>query len=358
MKKLIVKRQSSKLGWLVLFAVIILFASVFAYKALVRPADIALVAEPTPTCTSGISSFSTTGSCGAKGLFVERVDYTCQEPGRVGYEGGSGSCIDPLVAFEHARAFCGESCVAPTESVSPRPSCVPLPIPCPTGAQCKPSVPLASGRVYCPQTTTGPRPSTTPMPSTPPTPTPPSTPPPTSDPSPLVSCETEVYRLPAKLDLSQINSDTLAKYKINTRNIQAKVGERYAFNTRLTNIKKYPLESGNLSLSVWSSNALGSMEPYNILRTGSSCITSDSKTISCLEPSLNLNKRQSVRPNTFAIVDIARVKKTTKSEFKYAGIYSASTFDCPTVKFQVLPDPIKKCYGSGRLRWCRYIQPR
>ncbi len=146
MKK--VSRKSSKLPLLLIIVLIILISGFWLLKKLMAPSQIALIDSGNSTCISNISSYITSGNCG--GGLVERVDYICTTAGQKGYEGGAGNCVDPLLVFEHAQSFCGQTCT--TVSVSPSPTPYPLascvPNPCRDMATCK-LMALPDGQSYC-----------------------------------------------------------------------------------------------------------------------------------------------------------------------------------------------------------------
>jgi hypothetical protein len=156
MKK--VPTKSSKL-WLAVLLGAVVVAGILFVKSRMQASTIALIAEqgtPAGSCTSNVASFTTTGACG-NGLVV-RADYECSVEGKKGYEGGDGkSCIDPSVAYQHAKQFCGQTCVA-TTSV-PRPSTTPTAIPTSLPTP-KPPSPVPSAVASSPA-----KPSVSPIPS-------------------------------------------------------------------------------------------------------------------------------------------------------------------------------------------------
>ena len=123
---------------------------------------IAMIVESNNSCVTNVTSFTTSGQCG-EGK-VQRAEYVCLEPGKTGYE----DCIDPFVAFEHAKSYCGQTCT-PISTERPRQSCIPSPS-CSPGRPC-PVDDITQGTVIC-----EPGPLATPTPTIRPRPTNPTSP--------------------------------------------------------------------------------------------------------------------------------------------------------------------------------------
>lgn len=288
---------------------------------IVRPQVAEVVS--TSSCESNIVKFGVLNEC-SPGKF-KSYSVTCKN-GTAIEKLSSGTCFDYFSAYQEAQATCGRTCTMVAPSPTPQASSSATPTP---------------------------KPTTYPFPSVKPSPTPP----PTSDPSPLVSCETEVYKLPPKFNTSALTSALLAKYKVIGRNITAKSGDLFAFNMRLTNIKNYPLTDGYLALSAWTYSSKGELAPFNITQKAQSCLEYPDKSLRCGVSQLILGQNQSVRPDTFMVVSINQPKITTKFDLTYQGTYSRSAFSCSTAVLNVLGAPVRKCYGYGRFQWCRYVVP-
>ena len=166
MKKILAKKLNYKVGVLIL---ILLGLGAWLIRSTMVSPQVALISnggDERATCVSNIATFTATTSCG-DGM-VNRVDYVCTESGKKGYEGGNtGDCIDPALVYQHAIAYCGQTCT--TQTATPQPSCVPNP--CPPGAACK-LMALPDGQSYCPlpsspTPTKSDTPYPTPMPSYP-----------------------------------------------------------------------------------------------------------------------------------------------------------------------------------------------
>lgn len=198
----------------------------------------------------------------------------------------------------------------------------------------------------------------TPAPTATARPTPTATPQP---PSPLLSCETEVYRVPSRL-LRLSTSASLASYKVhNPSSVVFRSGETYAFNVKLTGTKAGLVNERTrsaLTLKVAANNSLGANAPYSISHAGSFCNTNfPDKSMKCEVPRLVINPGETVTPDTFMVADIGKVgKQATETTLSYAVSYGNGTVNCPPVTFKVAPNRIQKCYGRWPLRFCRSIE--
>lgn len=305
------------------------------------------------------------------------LDYTCGDETTPRTIGSAEYCQFGTSLMSGAEFYCRKNaCVAPTTTASPAPSTAASPTP-----TARPGCYLE--QTWCAQSLIGgkcpmrevcpssPIPTATTTPSCLPKPTCPKgracpayldakycqieEPIPTSDPSPLVSCETEIYKLPAKVNPTALSSQMLARYKVNSKNVVAKAGERYAINMKLKNIKDYPLTGGYLSLSAWSSSTLGEASPFNIIGNAASCSVYPDKFIKCGVNQINLNKGQSIRPDSFMVLEVSPSRVTTKMDLKYDGTYSNSPIECSPVTMKVQAEPTRRCYGYGRVQWCRNV---
>jgi hypothetical protein len=188
------------------------------------------------------------------------------------------------------------------------------------------------------------------------TPTP--TPTPTPQP-PVISCATEVYKLPAKFNATAVSSDILAKNKVSGRNIVARPGDRFAFNLNMTSKTKRVVSDARFDFSSWTTTSLGESAPFTIIQIGESCQSYPDKSVRCGIAKLNSpDRRQSLRPNTYMVVSIDEVSKPTLTDMTYHTLYAGENVDCSPVTINVLPKQQRRCYGYGRFQWCRYIDAR
>ena len=288
----------------------LLIAGTWFIKSLFVTPNIALVAETKPACVSNIASFSMTNSCAADPYTFQSVETKCLD-GRVLKEGDGKTCISQVEAYKRAQTFCGSKCT-PTETSIPRPSTTPPPAPTST------AVPYPSPSIPSSSTTPG-------------------TPPPTSDPSPLVTCETETYRLPANINVSQITKDSLQQYLVNPALVVVAPGEKIAFNLRLTNAKPYPLVGGMLNLRAWTSVLNLPQEPFKLLSQSPGCTTQgDGKTIHCNQTQFELGVGQSAHPNMFFVAEVTTTSSNAIN-IMYQGYHSYSPFSCAPVTVKVSP---------------------
>lgn len=119
------KRQSINRFVLIGIFGTVLVAGLFLFRSLVTFPSVSEITS-LETCISNIATYTATDSCGEG--WVKRVDYTCTTDNKKGYEGGSSSdCIDPIVAYNHAQIFCGQTCTTPPPPRSPFPTPTPTP---------------------------------------------------------------------------------------------------------------------------------------------------------------------------------------------------------------------------------------
>lgn len=136
---------------------------IFVYRQLLSPSTVALITEESGViqqCTSNIATFTTQGSC--SNGFVQSVSYACKFDDKKGYEGKLGTCVDPQLAFQHAQAYCGQTCLegrTPEPSKSPVSTAYPTLTPTPSRS---PSITETS--VPAPSISTMPSPSSSPKP--------------------------------------------------------------------------------------------------------------------------------------------------------------------------------------------------
>lgn len=377
MKKTL-KKPTSKIGILVL-AVALVIGAIFYFKSQMQTAQVALIDSgvSAPSCTSNIASFTTTGSCG--GEMVERVDYVCTTDGKKGYEGGTGSCVSAVTAYDHAKTFCGQTCTAPTPSNPPTPSDSSRPTP-----QSSPKPPQVSA---VPTTSSAPTPRAcsneagqcvsqggkclvyrdgcqkqdlcaTPFKSCgeetyyPPT----SSAAPVES-SPLISCTTEAYKLPsnqmnyrAGLALESLN------YKVPSGNIVVSGGETFVVNMLMTNSRNADIRSDVKGILVRTQNSLAGKAPYQVTSIGPTC-TEDEKnrSFSCLLSNFLLKNKKETRPDTMGKITADRVGKPVTSTLSYTGVFNGQTFTCSPVTITVNPTYRQSCYGWGKVRWCRNV---
>lgn len=243
-------KQSLNRFWILTTLVVLVGVGIFMFiRNSMQSATVAMIAEnPSSTCTSNLASFTTTGSCG-NGL-VSRADYVCTESGKKGYEGDGKTCVDPLVAYSHAKSYCGQTCPA----TSARPSVNPTPTP-----------PVQSARPT-PISTAYPSPSVLP----------------TSDPSALpITCNLKTYKRPAGMDgwsESQV---------INPVGATVNPGEQLAYAVELINPNKYSVGG---PLKLYTTNLNGDKEPVYVKSWGGLCqLDNVRKTLSCSEDKFQID---------------------------------------------------------------------
>lgn len=243
------KRSLNKF-WILTSLVILVGISIFMFiKSSMQSATVALIGEKSgPVCNSNLISFVATGSCG-NGL-VSRVDYECSEAGKRGYEGDANNCVSPVTAYEHAKAYCGQTCAV----ASTRPSTTPAA-----------SVGPSSVRPT-PTSTAYPSPSVLP----------------TSDPTAKpITCNLKTYKRPAGMDgwsESQV---------INPLGATINPGEQLAYAVELVNPNKYTVSG---SLKLYTTNLNGEKEPVNVKSWGGFCqLSVGGKTMSCYEEKFQID---------------------------------------------------------------------
>jgi hypothetical protein len=273
-------------------------------KSLIQPSTIALIGneKDVNSCTSNIASFITTGGCGNG--FVARADYVCTESGKKGYEGGAGKCIDPMVAYEHAKQYCGQTCVVST------------------------SIPRPSGSTY---------PSSTPVSTTYPTPKPSSTPtpPPTLDPSALApTCKLITYKRPGWLD--GWSDDQIMDV---SNNASVAVGEQLAYAVEISNPNKYQIGG---ALKLYSTNLNGDKEPLKVRSWGGECqLDNQMKTINCFNPKVEIAAKSTYRPLSMNVVYEIEPTKMVTTGILIKGSFGAVDFSCvPATTIQITQPPI------------------
>lgn len=388
-------KKTKKQSKLNMYAVVTLVVAVVAavgylvYRQLIVPSQVAMIGPgsevPTSSCISQLESFQAAGSCSNDGF----TTYTYQCKGQAAQQVAMGqACTSYQSAYTNASTICGLVCstapirsplppvqVSPVASAvpSPYPTCVPKPY-CPPGAVCKLTA-LLPGQTYCsssPYPIASSRPIPSPVassnPSAPPyvtsrpspsvVPSWPPTPPPTSDPSALVSCQVELYQLPKNVDAEAKNpvmysSSALTKYRVEPSKVVAHPGDRYVANMVLTNVKPYALTNGLLRLRAWTENSLGDKAPFTVSAVGSNCNAGfPGLSIRCDVPYQGFNIGQTLRPNTYQVLDIARVAAPTSVSLSYKGIYSATVLSCPPITLKVAPNYRNVCRGRWPLRRC------
>lgn len=383
MKKTIKKSTNKFIIFLVIAAVIA--GGIWFLKSRMQTAQVALIDNggvSAAVCTSNIASFTTSGSCGAE--MVERVDYVCTTEGKKGYEGGNGNCVNAITAYEHAKTFCGQTCVAPTPTSttipsnssrptpqsSPKPpqvSSVPNYSAMPTSRACSNEAGQCISQggkclVYrdgcqrqdlcaVPFKSCGddPRPTTIPNPSKPPV-----------DNAPLISCVTEAYKLPG----NQMNyraglAEDSVNYKVPSGNISVVGGETFVVNMLMTNSRNADIRSDAKGVVIRTQNSLAGSAPYHVTGIGPTC-TEDEKnrSFSCLLSNFFLRNRKDLRPDTMGKITADRVVKPVTSTLSYTGVFNGQTFTCSPVTITVNPTYRQSCYGWGRFQWCRNVMVR
>lgn len=297
MKK--IKKSKLSRRYLILGLILALVAGIYWYvQNILTPPTIALIGDSTqtaPACTSNITSFVAVDGCGTNAFKL--IEARCLD-GRLLREGGPGACVNSLDTYKRAVEFCGLKCA--TASDAPISTAIPQPSPSPT-----------------------------------PTPVPVS-PPPTSDPSPLVSCQTETYRIPKNYPLEKITKETLLSYRVDPTNLVVSPGERLAFNLRLTNIKPYPLVGGMLDLVGRTSVLNGGKEPFKLIAQSPLCVVQqDGNTIACLQRQFELGLYQSSYPDMYFVVDVLTPTTVNEINIMYSGTHSKSSFSCAPVKVRL-----------------------
>lgn len=356
MKKHVKKLSKIKIA---LLAIVLLLGGFWIVKSMMVSPQVALIAnggDQPVSCVSNIGTFTASDSCG-QGM-VNRVDYTCLNSDKKGYEGGSaGDCIDTYSAYVRATGYCGQTCTTPT--ATPQPSCVPNPCPA-DGRACKLAA-LPPGQSYCPIGTSVPAPSLLPSPTPYPTLAPPS---PTSTPSAsVISCRPRIFKLNAN-DNPKSNPMLYATSdrEINPSSQRVKEGEYYAFLVEATSFQTMTVAT----VSASTQNLHGFNEPIEYQVAADFCrIEAQSKYLSCFKGPYQLKANvPALLPvgGTFRVTsDIARTANTSITIKPYY-ITGSSSWDSKPCTYMMLaaesvetaptstpvPTPAPGCYVEQR----------